>query len=183
MLRRLLILMTAFVLFAGACGGDSDDAAADTDTSGSDSSDDSGSDDSGSDDSGSDDSGSDDSGSDTPSLFNCDDVRDALERAGNSVDLDPSAGADDLEASFNESRAQLEALAQEAPELADDVADALAGMDAIGEALAALDWNTDNMAADPEAALEFASLISDPAVMGMTQALSNISAWVASSCA
>lgn len=177
MLRRLLILTTALVLFAGACGGDSDDTSADADTSGSDSTDDSGSDDSGSDD-----SGSDGSAGDGPTSFDCADIRNAIDSAGNSVDLNPSASPDDLEASFNNSRAQLEALADEAPELRDDVDAALAGMDVIGGALAALDWNTENLATDPEAALEFASLISDPAFMGMTQALTNISNWVASAC-
>ena len=206
MTRRLLSLMLAIVLMAAACGDDDsagDDGGTDTsqssddsggsDDDGSDSSDssassdadgsdDSGSDDSGSDDSGSDDSGSDDGGSAAPGSLDCLAIEDALDQAANSISLEPTADPDDLEASFNESRAQLQALADAAPELSGDVDDALAGLDRIGSALAAIDWDAQNMATDPEAALEFASLLNDPAVAGMTQAMANISGWLAAAC-
>lgn len=199
MLRRLLILMATIVLLAGACGGDSSDDAdtatsdssSDSDSSDSDDSDDSGdsgdsgdsADSSDSGDSGDSSSGSDDSDdADAPRSLDCDEVNDALDRAGDSIELDPTAGADDVEASFNQARAQLQALADEVPELSEHVDTALAGMDVVGEALASLDWDASNMATNPEAALEFASLMSDPAVIGMTEAFTHIGTWIATSC-
>ncbi len=182
MARRVVISVMALAFLAGACGGDSSDDAGDgsvfLDADSSASSDDSG----GSDDSGSSDDSGGSGGSATPTSFDCNEVRDALERAGDSVDFDPSASADDLQASFDQSRAQLQALADEAPELSDDIDTALEGLDAIGAAFEAIGWDPNSLATNPEAALEFASLLNDSSVMAMTQALSSISTWVATAC-
>lgn len=207
MTRRLLALIMTIVLVAAACGGgdDSSDDAAGDDTS--QSSDDSGGsdDDGGSDDSGgsdddasasaaagedsSGDDGSDDAAADgddgasgSAGSLDCLAIEEAIDQAANSIELEPTADPDDLEASFNESRSQLQALGEAAPELGDDVDAALAGLDAIGSALAAIDWNAQSMATNPEAALQFASLLNDPAVAGMTQAMANISGWLAAAC-
>lgn len=179
MKRQLLIGFAALALLAGACGGGSDDEPASFTQ---DSSNDAVPEDSGtSDDSSSDDSSS-DAGSNAPSSFDCDEVREALEAAGDSAGFDPTAGGEDLEASYNEARQSLQALAAEAPELSDDIDAAIAGLDVIGAALEAIDWDPASIATNPEAALEFANLLNDPAVLGMTAALTNVSAWVANAC-
>lgn len=181
MKRTLTILLLSLTLIAASCGGDSDDSSdggGDDAFAGAADDDSSGGSDGGSSDS-TDDSGGVDA---TPSAVDCDQITDALEQAGNSIDIDPTGGGDDLEASFNESRSQLTVLANEAPELSDDIDAALAGMEVIGDAFSEIGWDTSNLATDPSGALEFAQLLSDPAVMGMTQALTNISIWVATTC-
>lgn len=179
MLRWIAALM-AVVALAAACGDDGGTEAG----SGSD---DIGSDDNGSDDNGSDESGSDDSGSEDPptvSTVNCAEIQAAVEAAGDFAAIDPTGGSasDSIEASFNESRAALAALGSTAPEIADEVETALAGLDALGEAFANIGWDTD-FASNPSAGLQFAqTALANGAVTDMIGAMSAISAWIATSC-
>jgi hypothetical protein len=136
---------------------------------------------------GSDDMGSDDTGTDdTPpagTTLDCAEVQAAIEAAGDFSAVDPSgsSGTEDLEASFNQSRAALAALGESAPEIAGEVEQALEGLDALGAVFAELNWDTD-FSSNPQAALELAGAMGDSEIMGMIGAMSAISAWIAESC-
>lgn len=126
-----------------------------------------------------------DAGSDTSGAagsVDCAEVREALDAAGSGFPDGTSTDSDDLEAGFTEAKAQLEALKSAAPEISGDVDQVLAGMEAMGEALAGIGWDPNSFAGDPEEALAFAELLSNPAIIGMTQGLTGISGWVASAC-
>jgi len=193
-----IAVLAAVVLLAAACG---DDGGTDTASPGDSGSSDSSPDDSSSGDSGdmdSDDTDSDDSTSDggddgdtstddgdipPGTSLDCAQIQAAVESAGDIATFDPTgnSSSDDLQASFNESRAALVAIGEAAPEISGEVEQALEGLDVIGEAFAGLDWNTD-FSTNPTAALQLATTFGDADVIGMIGAMSAISAWIASSC-
>lgn len=197
---RWIAVLAALVLLASACGDDGGSDTAPPDDTGSDDtgSDDGDSDDtgSGSDDTGPDDTGSEDAGSDgtgsgdggsgeipagTP--IDCAAVQAAVESASDIATFDPTgdSSSEDLQASFNESRAALAAIGDAAPEISGEVQEALEGLDIIGEAFAEVDWNTD-FSSNPTAALQLATTFGNADVIGMIGAMTAISAWIASSC-
>jgi hypothetical protein len=193
---RWIAVLAALVMLAAACGDDSSgtDSAPPDDTPSDDAgsgdadadSDGTGSDDTDSDDMDSDDMDSDDMDSDAPppgSTLDCAEIQAAVEAAGDFTALDPSGGSDpaNLEASFNQSRAALAALGDAAPEIADDVDQAVNGLDALGAIFAELDWNTD-FASNPQAGLQLATALGDTEIMGMIGAMTAISTWIATSC-
>ncbi len=195
---RWLSILSILILVAAACSSgsdtevgqsDSDDSSSDDSSSDDSSSDDSSSDDSSSDDSASDDSSSDDSGSDDADPaqvrgeVNCDEISDAVSSAGGLVGGDPAFfTAGDQERQFEEARAIMLALKEQAPEIADDIDKTLAGLEAIGEAFAEIGWDTD-FSADPAAAGQLArTAFSDPAVSAMMTSVANIGIWLASNC-
>jgi len=168
---RVIAVMAAVVLLATACGDDGGT----TDTG-------SGSNDSGSNDDGSNDDGSDDTGSGvTPGgTVNCQEIQEAMDFAG----IDPTEGSssNSREDDFQQSRAALAALSAAAPEIADDVQDALEGMDALGAAYADFGWNAD-FSNDPAAALAFAQeLLSAGVLTNLVGPMTAISQWIAESC-
>jgi hypothetical protein len=170
-----MAVLAAVVLLAAACGDDggSADTASPDDTS---------SDDMSSDDATSDDANAEDSPL-TGTTLDCAEIQAAVEAAGDFSAIDPTGGsdADDLEASFNQSRAALAALGESAPEIAGEVEQAIEGLDALGEIFAGLDWSTD-FSTNPQAALELAGAMGDSDIQGMIGAMSAISAWISTSC-
>ena len=179
-LHRWVAVLAAVVLLASACGddGDSADSVSPDDTS---------SDAASADDVSSDDASSDDAGSGaaplTGTTLDCAEIQAAVEAAGDFSAIDPTGGSDpeDLEASFEQSRAALAALGESAPEISGEVEQALAGLDALGEIFAGLGWGTD-FSSNPQAALELAGAMGDSEILGMIGAMSAISAWIATSC-
>lgn len=164
-LRKLIAVLAAIVMLAAACGDDggSSDSATPGDTS------------------------ADDTGSDgtapAGTTLNCAEVQAAIEAAGDLSTIDPTgnAGAEDLEASFNQSRAALQTIGTSAPEIAAEVEQALQGFDALGAIFAELNWETD-FSSNPQAALELAGAMGEAEILGMIGAMSAISAWIAESC-
>jgi len=189
-LHRWIAVLAAVVLLASACGDDGDgvdsvspdDASSDAASSDAASSDDASSDDASSDAAGSDDAGS-DAAPLTGTTLDCAEIQAAVEAAGDFAAIDPTGGSDaeDLEASFNRSRAALVALGESAPEISGDVDRAIEGLDALGEIFADLGWSTD-ISSNPQAALELAGAMGDSDIVGMIGAMTAISTWIATSC-
>ena len=186
---RLVASLVAIVMLAAACGDDDGGGASPFGPG----ADDTDSPDSGSGDLDPDDSDSDPAPDPTPDPtpdpvpdgdVDCAALGDALDAAGDIVATDPlsSGGADDLQQGFAESRAQIEALKSQVPELSGDVDAVLAGMDVLGDLFASIDWDPSTLAADPTRIAEFAGILSDPAFIGMQQAFSNVGLYIASAC-
>lgn len=201
-MRKILAVLATVMLLAAACGDDSsvddalDDAigedesdattddTSDGDTADEDMADGDMSDHDMDDESVPDDDG--DSGDAGPSVsgdFDCTEIEEAMDAAGQ-LQGDPTGmSGEGTEAEFERSRQTLETLGDEVPELREDVDQALAGMDKMGEALASIGWDTEGLATDPQAVREFVSLISDTDVLAMVDAFTNISTWIAEECA
>ena len=182
---KWIAVLAAVVLLAAACGDDGSDSATSDDTSAPDTSeDDTSSQDTTAQDTsqGSDDADADDTPL-TGTTLDCAEIQAAVEAAGDFSAIDPTGGSDpeDLEASFEQSRAALAALGESAPEISGEVEQALAGLDALGEIFAGLGWGTD-FSSNPQAALELAGAMGDSEILGMIGAMSAISAWIATSC-
>ena len=113
----------------------------------------------------------------------CEQITAAVNASGDLVGGDPTlSGEGDLEQQFEEARATMLALKEQAPEIADEIDQMLAGFDAIGAAFAEVGWDTD-FAANPAAAIAFSqAAFSDPAVAGMLTSAASIGVWLASNC-
>jgi len=125
-------------------------------------------------------------GSDLPpealAATTCADVEEAFASVGGIMSGGLGAPVEtDLEADFNSYRAGLEALRAEAPELGGDIDTALAGLDAIGAAMAEFDWEVGNLS-DPQDVAALAAVMSNPEALGMFEAMTNIATWVAGNC-
>lgn len=204
-MRKVLGVLAILMLLAAACGDDSSvDDALDDATEGAESDDattDDTADDAADQDTAEEDTAEEDTDDDVPEEDTADDEDDNAFEPGFSGDFDCAeieaaigeAGefqgdptgltGEDAEADFERSRQIFETLGEEVPELREDVDAALAGMDKIGEALASIGWDTQGLAADPEAALEFATLVGDTDVLAMAEAFNSISVWFAEECA
>lgn len=200
-MRRLIAVLAAVALFAVACGDDDATDASNaavggdsTETPADDGADDSADDSGTGDDSAADDSAADDGAEDgdlVPDVVgdggsvDCAELQRAMNAAG---DLGASAVTGDagdpaqLEASFNESRAQLAALGQNVPELADEVTTVLAGLDVYADAFGSIGWDVSGVQSNPAEALEFAQLLGSTEILSMAGALQSISEYVVTSC-
>jgi hypothetical protein len=185
---RWVWVLSLAVLFAGACGSsgegaDSGSDQPDTDTGAVDS--DSAATAAGSADS---DTSSEAAGDESaPAAFSgdvdCDQITAAVNASGDLVGGDPTLSREgDPEQQFEEARATMLALKEQAPEIADEIDQTLAGLDAIGAAFADVGWDTD-FASNPAAAVAFSqAAFSDPAVAGMMTSVASIGVWLASNC-
>ena len=195
-LRRRLAVVLAVMMLAAACGDDGGTDAS-TDTSTDTSTDDTSPGDDGvstddttpvDDDTSTDDTtpvgdgGSDDTPS-TGTTLDCAEIQAAVEAAGDFTTIDPTGGseAENLEASFNQSRAALAALGESAPEISGEVEQALQGFDKLGSIFAEIDWDLD-FSSNPAGAMEIAGAMGDADIIGMIGAMQAISAWIATSC-
>lgn len=186
---RWMAVLAAMVMLAAACGDDGGSSAtAPSDPAPSDdsSSDDTSSDETSSDETSSDDTSSDEIDADQPTTgttLDCAEIQAAVEAATDFTAVDPTGASDaaNLEASFDQSRASLAAIGDSAPEIADDVEQAIQGLDALGAVFEELEWNTD-FSSNPQAAVQLATAFSDSDIMGMIGAMTAISAWISTSC-
>jgi hypothetical protein len=192
---RWLAVLTAVVLLAAACGSDSGDASPFAPPNESGSADtgapDPGSPDTGASDPGAPDPGSPDTDASDPGApdlspaalgaTDCAAIETAFSSAGG-VFGEAGQDGDDLRASLDQYRAQLEALRSEAPQLSDDIDTSIAGLEVLATAYAGFDWDLTNLS-DPQDALALASLMTDADVMGMSLSMVNIGIWVAENCA
>jgi hypothetical protein len=139
-----------------------------------------------SDEDGSGDSSSDDTESEattTSGEVDCDSIDTALDSTGALVGGDPTLFGGSPEQQFQEARATMLALKEQAPEIADDIDQTLAGLQVIEAAFEEIGWDTD-FEADPVAAVAFVQLaFADPAVSAMMTSTANIGAWIAANCA
>jgi hypothetical protein len=179
---RWSTLMLAATLLAAACGGDTSEDGANGSTESGSAQDDAGEISSG----GVEDTDTaDEVETDTASTsgeIDCDGIDTALDSAGALVSGDPTLFDGSPEQQFQEARVSLLTLKEQAPAIAADVDQMLAGLEAISAAFEEIGWDTD-FQADPAAAVSFAQLaFSDPAVSQMITSGGNIGAWLASNC-
>ncbi len=119
----------------------------------------------------------------TSGEVDCDSIETALDSAGSLVGGDPALFGSSPEQQFEEARATMLALKEQAPEIASDVDETLAGLEVIADAFEEIGWDTD-FESDPVAAVRLVQLaFSDPAVSGMITSVANIGAWLAANCA
>jgi hypothetical protein len=191
-LRWLTVFLSAALVMT-ACSGDSADesesgaAQADSAQTESNDSTDSGQTSTDSEDAGSDgNAGSDDSAPEpavTSGEVDCDQLDTALDSAGALVGGDPTVFDSSPEQQFEEARATMLALKEQAPEIANDIDQTLAGLEAISSAYEEIGWDTD-FESDPVAAVRLTQLaFSDPAVSAMITSVANIGTWIAANCA
>lgn len=112
----------------------------------------------------------------------CEKLEAALDSAGAMVGGDQSLLGSNPEQQFAEARATMLALKEQAPEIAADVDQTLAGLAAISDAFAEIGWDTD-FESDPAAAVALVQLaFGDPAVAGMMTSTANIGTWLSTNC-
>jgi hypothetical protein len=113
----------------------------------------------------------------------CDEIDAALDSAGAVVGGDPTLFGTSPQQQFEEARATMLALREQAPDIADDIDGTLAGLEVISNAFDEIGWDTD-FESDPAAAVRLVQLaFSDPAVSGMMTSVANIGSWLATNCA
>lgn len=182
-LRWSSILLATALILAG-CGGDSvdgsDDGAASEEASAA--STDSGSD---TDEDESGESSSDDAEPEAAAAsgeIDCDSIDAAFDSAGAMVGGDPALFGSSPEQQFEEARATMLALREQAPEIADDIDQTIAGLEVIADAFEEIGWDTD-FESDPVAAVRLVQLaFSDPAVSAMMTSTANMGMWLAANC-
>lgn len=190
-------LLAILLLLAAACGGDESTTSSGGDAADSEASDDSSSDDSSSDDTGSSDEGSDDdsgstddsagddsaSNEDAGGDVDCDAVNDAIHAAGGTVENALSLDApDDPQAQMEQARARMINLRDQAPDIADEIDDVIAGLDVITSVYAEVGWDTD-FSEDPSAAMAFShEAFSHVEYSNMIGALPTIAVWLGLHC-
>lgn len=114
--------------------------------------------------------------------LDCDQLDTALDSAGALVGGDPALFGSSPEQQFEEARATMLVLKEQAPEIASEVDQTIAGLDVIAAAFAEIGWDTD-FESDPVAAVRLVQLaFSDPAVSAMIASVASIGAWLASNC-
>jgi len=193
--HRFLLILVVTAMLTSACGGS--DALGETGFGGSESSEvpdeviSDKSDDSaepsldGADDPVAQNSASSDDAVDPPSgdVLDCGALDAAVEAAGGLVGGDPtSSGGLDARQQFDAARASLLGLKGQAPEIADNVDAAVAGLDAIANVYAEVGWDTD-FEADPVAGAQFVqAAFNNPAIPALLTSIPIIALWLEANC-
>ena len=181
-LVRLLAIVAALLLFASACGDDTGtDAGADPEPSSSETPSDDGEGDSETPPEDDEDMATDEPDVDVPTgTFDCAEIQDALESASELAGV--SGTSNDPQESFEQSRAALVALGNQAPEISGDVDVAVAALDSFAAVMEKYGWGTD-FSVDPTRALAFSQeMLAEGNFIALTTSMSAISAWITTSC-
>lgn len=190
---RWVAIAAAVLLFAAACGDDSDGDAAPGDDNGSDAgdppADDPPADDSSADDPPADDPPADDPPADDPpaapavaEFENCEDFRDALAEINTTGGSDSSGEPDELRADFENSRQAIAAMKATLPDDLKGEADKLlAGVNVIDAAFGEIDYDMSRLASGEGGAL--LEIYASQDVVDMAAAAQNIQQWVLAGCA